>query len=265
MLLDQLLESINQPEPIEIPQGWGQGRAAFGGLVGALLVKKAQGTLADATKQLRSAYINFVGPVVVGKAELQAEILREGKSVTSVQVRLIQNAQVQSVLVASFGTSRESVIQVASKQVIPAFVAPADSRELPYIEGMTPEFFKHFDAYWSEGDMPFSASTQPDFGGWMRFKPTEHIKKIKLPHLFALVDMWPPAVLPMFNRLAPASSLNWTFDLINLPNNISAEAWWQYQVKTDFAADGYAYSQAHIWDEQGNLVAISRQTVTVFL
>lgn len=265
MLFDQLLESINQSETIIIPEGWGQGRAAFGGLVGAILVKKAQSILADATKQLRSAHINFIGPVMIGEAQLRAEIFREGKSVTSLEVKLIQNGQVQSVLVASFGTSRESVIQVASKQVLPAFATPAESRELPFVEGMTPEFFKHFDAYWSEGEMPFSASKQSDFGGWMRFKSEQHIKKIKLPHLFALVDMWPPAVLSMFNRLAPASSLNWTLDLINLPNNLSGEAWWQYQVQTDFSAEGYAYSQAHIWDEQGNLVAISRQTVTVFL
>lgn len=265
MLFDQLLESINQSETIHIPEGWGQGRAAFGGLVGAILVKKAQSILADATKQLRSGYVNFVGPVVVGEALLQADILREGNSVTSIQVKLIQNNQVQSTLIASFGSARDSVIQVASQHSAPSISAPADSRELPYIEGMTPEFFKHFDACWSVGEMPFSASAQPDFGGWMRFKPTEQVKKIKLPHLFALVDMWPPAVLSMFNRLAPASSLNWTLDLINMPNNLSGEAWLQYQVKTDFAADGYAYSQAHIWDEQGNLVAISRQTVTVFL
>jgi acyl-CoA thioesterase len=264
MLFDQLLESINQSETIIIPEGWGQGRAAFGGLVGAILVKKAQSVLADATKQFRSGYINFVGPVLVGEADLQADILREGNSVTGIQVKLIQNNQVQSTLVASFGNARDSVIQVAG-QVASFLSAPADSREMPFIEGMTPEFFKHFDACWAEGDMPFSASKNPDFAGWMRFKPEEHVKKIKLPHVFALVDMWPPAVLSMFNRLAPASSLNWTLDLINMPHNMSGDMWWQYQVKTDFAADGYAYSQAHIWDEQGNLIAISRQAVTVFL
>lgn len=266
MLLDQLLANAASAESIDIPLGWGQGRAVFGGLIGALMIARAQALVGEDSKVLKSVSINFVGPVLGGEqATLHAQVLRAGKSVTTVQVQLIQQDQVQSVLTASFGTARESIIQINSPVPVVQLKPRDQLNPMPYLEGVVPEFLKHFDVYWSEGGLPFSASQQPDFAGWMRLKPTEQVTSIQLPHLFALVDMWPPSVLPLFNRPAPASSLSWQLDLVNLPAHIPGDAWWRYQVKTEYAADGYAFAQAYIWDEQGQLVAISRQTVTVFL
>ncbi len=265
MQLDQLLATAAQQEEIVLPQSWAQGRAIFGGLVAGLMVARAEQLVNDSNKVLRSAFVSFIGPVSSGAATLSAQILRQGKSVVSIQVHLIQEGQVQSVLVASFGAARDSIIEVLGQHTAPKFKNPADCQPLPFISGMTPEFFQHFDVVWSEGALPFTSATQPDFGGWMRFKEGEDIANINLPHLMVLGDTWPPAVLPMYNRMAPASSLNWNLELINMPAQAAGDSWWQYQVKTEYAADGYGYTQAKIWDEQGQLVALSRQTVTVFL
>lgn len=265
MQLDQLLANAAQQQEISIPEGWGQGRALFGGLVAGLMVAHAEQLVNDTAKVLRSAFVSFIGPVAPGAAHLNAQVLRTGKSVTSIQVQLLQEGQVQSVLVASFGAGRESMIDLPGRHDAPVFKAPEQCQPLPFIPGMTPEFFQHFDAMWAEGQMPFTGSKQPDFGGWMRLKPTEQVAKINLPHFFVLGDMWPPSVLPMYNRVAPASSLSWNLELIQLPAQASGDSWWQYQVNTEFAGDGYAYTQAKIWDAQGRLVALSRQTVTVFI
>lgn len=264
LLLDTLLQSATQPD-ITIPAGWGQGRAVFGGLIGGLMVAHAQNLLNDEHKTLRSAFISFIGPVNAGAATLNARILREGKSVTSIQVQLTQDGQVQSMLVASFGSARDSIIAVAGEHTAPMFKAPEQCQPLPFIPGITPEFFQHFDAVWATGQLPFTAAKQPDFGGWFRLKASEQISTITLPHLLVLGDMWPPAVLPMYNRVAPASSLSWNLDLIQLPQDIAGDAWFQYDVKTEFAANGYGYTQAKIWNDAGQLIALSRQTVTVFL
>ena len=265
MQLEQLLAAAAQQETLDLPQNWSQGRATFGGLVAGLMVARAEQLVNDSTKVLRSAFVSFVGPVASGAATLSAQILRQGKSVVSVQVHLLQDGQVQSVLVASFGAARESIIEVLGSHTAPQFKKPHEGIPLPFMAGITPEFFQHFDVVWSEGDLPFSAAKKPDFGGWMRFKGGEGIAKITLPHLMVLGDTWPPAVLPMYTSMAPASSLNWNLELISMPENAAGDSWWQYQVKTEYAADGYGYTQAKIWDEQGNLVALSRQTVTVFL
>lgn len=266
MQLEQLLAAAAKQEEMILSQSWSQGRAVFGGLVAGLMVARAEQLVNDSTKVLRSAFVSFVGPVASDTVTtLSAQILRQGKSVVSVQVHLLQDGQVQSVLVASFGAARQSSIEVLGSHEAPPFKKPSESQPLPFLAGMTPNFFQHFDVVWSEGDLPFTGAKNPDFGGWMRFKAGEDIAKITLPHLMVLGDTWPPAVLPMYTSMAPASSLNWNLELINMPEHAAGDSWWQYQVKTYYAADGYGYTQAKIWDEQGNLVALSRQTVTVFL
>ena len=40
--------------------------------------------------------------------------------------------------------------------------------------------------------------------------------------------------------------------------------WFKYKVFTDYAENGYATEYAHIWDANDRLIAISRQTVTIF-
>lgn len=260
-MLDDLLKSAALQESVVIPEGWGQGRACYGGLVAALLCARLRHVVGE-ERVLRSATVSFVGPVVVGPARLTVEVLRSGKNVTQAEARLYQNDEVQAVLLASFGATRDSQILVAPQATAPAFAGPADSRPMPYVAGMMPEFLQQLDMRWAEGQMPFSGSATPDFGGWMRFR--EAMPAFTLTHLFGLIDCWPPAVLPMFTTLAPASSMCWTLEFLHFPEGKTGESWWQYQVRTDASAEGYAHTEAQVWDDAGRLVAISRQTITVF-
>ena len=99
MSLEALFQQIEQQEHIDIPKGWLQGRTIFGGLVAGMLVHKAVTTINDVTKKLLSCSVTFVGPVDDVQVKLTAEILRQGKSVTTIEVRLWQNETVQSILV----------------------------------------------------------------------------------------------------------------------------------------------------------------------
>ena len=98
MSLRQLFTEIEQDEWVNIPQGWLQGRTIYGGLVAGMMMQKALVTIADPAKRLLSTSVTFVGPVQESKARLTAEILRQGKSVTTIEVRLWQDDAVQSIL-----------------------------------------------------------------------------------------------------------------------------------------------------------------------
>lgn len=266
MHVDQLIENLKQSSIVEIPLNWGQGRTVYGGLITALMVSHAQLLLNDENKTLKSASITFVGPVTSGeKAELVSRILRSSKSVTTIQVEVIQNTEVVSIIIASFALPRESSIAIAHSASEAQLSFPKDYTLLPYMEGIMPEFLNHFDVILVEGDIPFSNSKKTGFTGWMKLKSSEEIAEIKLPHLFLLMDMWPASVLPMFNRPAPASSLTWDFDLIDAESTYNGDSWWKYEVNADYAANGYVYEKAQLWDETGKLVAVSRQTVAIYL
>lgn len=96
MSLLGLYQQLEQQEWIDIPSGWLQGRTVFGGLIAGLLIQKAILTVNDSEKQLLSCSVSFVGPVQQGAAKLTAEVLRQGKSVTTLEIRLWQDDAVQS-------------------------------------------------------------------------------------------------------------------------------------------------------------------------
>lgn len=260
-MLDDLLQSAALHESIAIPEGWAQGRATYGGLVAALMCSRLLHVVGE-DRVLRSATVSFVGPVAPGAAELAVEVFRNGKSVTQAGVRLLQNGEVLAVLLASFGATRDSQVVVAPKAAAPVFKAPEDCQAMMYIPGVMPEFIQQVDMRWAKGSLPFAGVTTPDFGGWMRYRTP--VQQMTLMHLFGLIDCWPPAVLPMFKTVAPASSLCWTLEFLHVPEDKTGEHWWQYQVRTDASAEGYAHTEAHVWDDDGRLVAISRQTITIF-
>jgi len=67
---------------VDIPPHWKQGRTAYGGLTAALMLAGAQKQI-EGLPPLRSALINFVGPVTDSPL-LTAELQRKGRNVTSV-------------------------------------------------------------------------------------------------------------------------------------------------------------------------------------
>jgi acyl-CoA thioesterase len=263
MTLDVLYQCIDQAECIDIPLGWSQGRTIYGGLVAGMLMHKALGVIQDQAKHLLSCYVTFVGPVQQGQVKLTAEILRQGKSVTTVEVRLWQNHAVQTCLIASFGTDRPSDILVQRDMLAPDYAA-VSSLQMAQHHPLAPECFQQMDLVWAEGQYPCSGSTQPDFGGYFRFKPALHDQRaMNIADLMVAFDMWPPGVLAMFNGMAPASSLTWQLTYIN-PLQSNLQDWFKYKVITDHAANGYSTEQAYLWDQQNRLIAVARQTVTVF-
>lgn len=258
-LLGALAESPRQE--VTIPSGWAQGRAAYGGLVAALVYQGMRGKLSD-DRPVRSLAITFVGPVAPGEAmQVEADILREGKAVTQMLGMARQNGQVMCIVQGSFGASRESVVSVSSEPA-PRVRAVEDCMEMPHVEGLTPVFLQHFAVRWALGDPPFTNSKKREMGGWMRFREDEG--SVHEAHILGLVDVWPPAVLPHLRQYAPASSLTWTIEFVQPQPELGNTDWLLYRASIDHARDGYGHTSAMVWRQDGTLVAISRQTVTVF-
>lgn len=257
---DVLFQALRHNDTIDIPAGWTQGRANYGGLVGALLYAR-MAALQDTPRVLRSATVSFVGPVATGPATLTARVLRAGKSVLQMEAHLLQDGEVMAAMLASFGAPRDSVLAVEASPP-PAFKSPEQAQAFPWLPGITPEFTQHFDFRWAHGDFPFTGSALPEIGGWMRLKDAAPV--LDYTDLFLLIDAWPPAVLPIVKGVAPGSSMSWTLEPIQLPAGKTGASWWQYLATTDYFHDGYGHCGARIWDDEGRLVAISRQTVVVF-
>nr|WP_297347663.1 thioesterase family protein [uncultured Glaciecola sp.] len=246
---------------LTIPSSWSQGRTVYGGLSAGLLYAAAREHV-GLERVMRSNSTNFVGPLIADQPfTITVEILREGKNVSQVMVRAIQDDKICVVSQICFGNSRESAISVPNKDT--HNIAPPINEAVPSsATNLRPEFLKHIDLSIQEGGWPFSAQATSHYHGWMRFK--------KAPitftdaHLISIIDAWPPTLIQMLSAPAPASSVSWSLEFIHPHRSISGNDWLAYKAHTRQAANGYGHTEANIWDKDGELIAISRQTVAIF-
>ena len=263
-----MLSRLGADLAVEIPPSWAQGRATFGGLVAGLAIEAMGRHLAgrspvgdEAPRRARSLLINFVGPIAPGPVNLAVELLREGRSATQVATRIEQDGSPRCLASASFGAPRNSAIELEGSPP-PSLTEPEGLIALPYIEGLTPAFTQHFELRWASGGPPGSKLDERGFAGWVRMR--EHRVGVPPAFIAALVDAWPAPVLQRLSQFAPASSVTWALDFVDVDAEAASDGWWAYEVDTDVAAGGWAHTRARLWSPGGKLVATSMQTVAVF-
>src|SRR5690606_36380912 len=93
-------ESATRIEPvgpgqcrIDIPDGWQQGRGAFGGLVLAALARAMESESASPEQRLRTLSGDIAAPVLPGPADIAVRVLRRGANQVNVVAELVQEAQ----------------------------------------------------------------------------------------------------------------------------------------------------------------------------
>lgn len=264
MTLSEMITAVrDNPGRVIVPESWGQGRAGFGGLAAALVYEAMQAQVPEG-RPVRSLAITFVGPLAVDvPVSYEAEVLREGKSVSQVLGRAVQNGHVVTLVQGSFGAPRDSAVRVAAEPA-PLLPSVEECQELPYIPGATPEFTRHLAMRWGIGGLPFSGNTSREMGGWVRLRGEVEREPVTASHVLALVDAWPPAVLSHLKSFAPGSSLTWTIEFVQPIPSIDTHEWCRYRAIIEHAQDGYGHCAAALWSGEGELIALSRQTVTVF-
>ena len=247
-----------------IPEGWGQGRASFGGLVLAAALAAARRALPE-PRPCRAVVAAFPAPVGPGEVELEVRALRHGRAVSSLQAEMRQGAELGCVALASFGSPRASAIAVPPPPR-PAAPPPEELPPLipavPGADRIAPQFTRHFDYRLAFGAAPYSGAAVREIGGWCRFRAEPG--PLGEEHVLALVDAWPSPAVSRMAAPAPAASMTWSLELLEIEPEPAADGWWLYRAELDLAAGGYAHAAARLWSPAGRLAALSRQAVAIF-
>lgn len=247
----------------QVTAAWMQGRASFGGLVAAMGVEAMQQALINNGHQqhpLRGLQVLFVGPVGVDPVRIETQLLRKGKNVTSMRADLIQAGQVCCSVMACFGASRQSMLNVG---VIdrPDVPAPETLEPFHYVEGVTPKFTQQFDMRWAEGDRPFTNCQSRTHGIWTRFFEEG---EASIAHVIAIADIPPPVGLSMLTEPANGSSLTWSLEFLGDEWQANMHDWWYVRTELAQCSQGYAQQKYIIWAPSGQPIAIASQVMTVF-
>jgi len=268
MHIDQILEAI-QPSTdstVTVPDTWAQGRTVYGGLTAALVHQQMrQQVMAAQPEQPRPVrYLNFsfIGPLKVNEPiRLETTLLRSGRSATQLMTQVSQEGQICVVAQGCFGIRRDSVISI-TEQFQHAMKPPKRANFLPQIPGVVPRFLRHMEINMQAGRLPFMRGKLDHLHGWMRLKKAPQVFQDE--HLIAVIDAWPSTVLQQLKKPAAASTMNWNLEFTQHADLPKPGGWLAYQAETSHAADGYVFGDASIWNPEGQLLALSRQTVGLF-
>lgn len=247
----------------EVGEDWLQGRTVFGGMQVALAVRAMRALLPpDAPRlPLRSLQATFVGPMPAGvEVRLRASLLRSGKSVTHARCDVVHEGAMACTVVAIFGAARRSSFALEIPR--PVVSAEADALpDQPHAEGMSPAFTRHVQLRWVEGQYPYTGYHEPRATMYARLRDGSCAPEDAL---VALGDVIPPPALSTLREPAPASSLNWTLELLGDPDTFDPRQWALIGAEVRAGADGYLSQTAILWGAAGHAFAVSHQTVAMF-
>jgi len=255
--LAQIIDRFDPNAGFDVPASWLQGRTAFGGLSAALALQTALRAAPSALPPLKSAHIWFVGPTDA-TLRFQAQLLRQGKSATSIAVDCLAGTQLALRAALLFAQPRPSRIAHDFMPARPAVCGP-DAAAPIAASAITPAFVGNFEMRLAGGALPVSGAASPELMVWVRHLDSAGVDPSLA--LVALGDSLPPAAMACFTEPAPVSSMTWTLDF---PQPAAAGDWFLLRSASQHAADGYSLQDMQIWDEAGQLVLSGRQTVAIY-
>lgn len=256
------LDLVDTHESFSVDSSWGQGRSIFGGLSAALILRKIEHINVIKDKNLKSLSVNFCNVFESEvPCEIRYEVISSGKSVVQIQGQLLQHNKVKTQILACYAAARNSSIAINAKAAQPK-AGMDNTFKIPYIPNVTPNFLQHINSGALNKCIPFSGSEVKEVIGWTCFE--EPPKEFNMAAVVALIDAWPPAVLPMLKKPAPASTITWNLEFTNPTISLKPDDHIYYECDVIDASGGYAHTEAKVYDPNGQLLVLSRQLVGIY-
>lgn len=247
---------------VDIPDGWQQGRGAWGGLAMAPLVRAIEATEPDSNRVIRSVSAQLTAPAVVGPHRIIVTSVRRGSAMSTWRAEMTGPSQeTVATMVAITGVPRTSdpshdhaTWGIVTRPVVPAPEA------VPVVPGGPPWplFTQHL-------------RMQPISGLPMAGGPAECIAWVSLqepvPHsaasLIALVDSSFPASLPLLSDIPRIATVSFMANLLVDPATVPAAESLLSHTFVAAASEGFTSEHRQLFTRDGRLVVDNLQSIVV--
>ncbi|NNN08177.1 MAG: thioesterase family protein [Acidimicrobiaceae bacterium] len=199
---------------------------------------------------------NFISAPVVGPALLRTEVRRVGRGVSFVHVALLQEGVVTTEALVTVGTLSETSRKRYQSSLAPEIAPLENCVELPAHEAMSihhsvelrcdPQGLQWWNGDVGAGELQLWLKLTDGGGPWSPWS------------LLFATDVLPPATLPL-------GSTGWvpTLQLTSYVRRIPASDWLRARQWCVVVADGLVDERCELFDETGELVAVSSQLAMV--
>ena len=243
-----------------IPDGWQQGRGAFGGFVLGTLLRAMQTSEEDASRITRTLTGDLCGPVMPGLAQIETVPLRRGHNLSNWQATLQQNGELLATATATLSTARKVTgPAIAVAPPTPHVVPISEALLIPPNHPVAPPFVQHY-SHRNTGPLPMSGHAEARTAGWLRQK---HPTPLDAPAMIGLLDAWWPAMLSCATTPHAMSTVSFAAQIQHPLHTLPPESPLYYTANAVAAHEGFVLELRTLWS--GNTPVASNQQTFVVL
>lgn len=201
---------------------------------------------------------HFLSPADPGPAHIHVDMIKRGRSISTATATLSQGARQRLVMLVSLGSlesQKGPTRSLASPPPLPDTLVSSAGRPAPHPIVDRFEFLLPPAQAQVAAGIVTPGETRAEFTGKIRFSDGYLPTATAVP---LLVDAYPPAI---FNL----GLIGWTptIELTIHQRGTPIGAWQVLRVSTRHLIDGLLEEEAELWNEDGSLVAQSRQLARV--
>jgi len=196
---------------------------------------------------------NFLSRCEPGEATVLIERMSGSRQFDRFQARLNQSGKERIRAFGTFADEHNECVLECYESKPPEIAALEKCVPVPEMPGYT--LFANMDIRldpgctgWFFGDL----SDRSEIKGWIQFKEERPFDALSI---LLIADSFPPAVLSSQGMVAWVPTLEFSVNIRNLP----ATPWLRCVFRTRFITCGLLEEDGEIWDQSGELIAISRQ------
>jgi len=196
---------------------------------------------------------NFFNRCEPGEAAVMVERMSSSRQFDRLQARLYQKEKEKIRAFGTFANEKNECILESYEVEAPEIAAWESCVSIPEMPGLT--LYGRLDIRldpnctgWTAGNL----SERSEIRGWIKFKDNRAFDTLSL---LLIADSFPPAVFASQGMVAWVPTLEFSVNIRSVPTT----TWLKCIFRTRFITCGLLEEDGEIWDQNGQLVAISRQ------
>lgn len=262
---------MNSIKEWSVPEGWRQGRGAWGGYTITAMAEHVE-LLEDPSRALRTLSAQIMEPVTEGDYLIETRCIREGSAISTWAVSVTRSHDRLPVAQSQImtGTQRELAISPGLSEWGTAHMPAVTSVETTPIVPIGPPFAPEFTGlleFRPISPLP-TAGDQATSLGWIRLPSrTREGDHWSAAELMGIIDGWWPASLTLMDSMHPMATVAYSVHLLIDPRTIDPvrgeRAPLLHEASVSSAYGGFTSELRRLWTLDGRLVAENLQSIVV--
>jgi len=242
-----------------LPDGWQQGRGAFGGLVLGTLMDAMASREPDAARAARAFTGDLCGPALAQESRVVTRVLRRGNNQTNLAATLEQGGAVVAHATCVLAAPRK--VRPVPRFVLAPPVRAAYEVTEPAIlpPSTTPVFTQHYE-YRVDNGLPFRAGPEALVTGWI--KERVPLTRVTAASLLGRLDAFWPAIFAVEETPRPIATVSFLAEILCDPSTLDPAAPLYYRARVVAQAGGYFVEMRELWDGDAP-VALNQQSLAL--